>query len=267
MTDYPSIAEFASNLAHQAGRMVVEERESGSLRHDYKDQVELVTHADVKVDEFITRAIEARFPDHRILSEESFPDLAKAAELETPLWIVDPIDGTVNYSYGHDQVAVSIAYAERGRIQVGVVHNPFRQECFEAVRGQGATLNGEAIRVSGCNELRKALVATGFPYHKDALAPLVKRVGNVLEACRDIRRLGSAALDICWVACGRLDVYYETVSPWDFAAAWLIAAEAGARCGHFTPVPEGQPVELWSQDLLICSPALFEPMLPLLQLD
>jgi myo-inositol-1(or 4)-monophosphatase len=122
-------------------------------------------------DEFITGAIRKAFPDHRILSEETLPDLSLAEEVENPLWIIDPIDGTVNYAYGHPQVAISIAYADRGRAQAGVVHAPFAGETFRASRGDGATLNGRTIRHSGATDLRQSLFATGFPYTKDNLAP------------------------------------------------------------------------------------------------
>ncbi|MDX1756440.1 MAG: inositol monophosphatase family protein [Marinobacter sp.] len=259
------ITDFAEQLARDAGELIRREREENTLRTDYKQQTELVTHADLMADRFITDAIRQRFPEHRILSEESMPDLSQAEELETPLWIVDPIDGTVNYAYGHPQVAVSIAFAEKGQVQAGVVHAPFSGETFRATKGEGATLNGVPIQHSGCKVPREALFATGFPYTKDELEPLVRRLDAMIRHCRDLRRIGSAALDICWVACGRLDIYYETVSPWDFAAARLIAQEAGARAGHFSEVPAGYPEDLWGQDILITAPALFEPVRELLQ--
>ncbi|XKH01908.1 inositol monophosphatase [Marinobacter nauticus] len=259
------ITDFAENLAREAGELVRREREENTLRTDYKHQTELVTHADVMADEFITGAIRKRFPDHRILSEETMPDLSQAEELDTPLWIIDPIDGTVNYAYGHSQVAVSIAYAEKGQVQAGIVHAPFSDETFRATKGEGATLNGKPIQHSGATEPRQSLFATGFPYTKDKLEPLVNRLNAMIHQCRDLRRIGSAALDICWVACGRLDIYYETVSPWDFAAARLIAREAGATAGHFGDVPEGYPEDLWGQDLLISAPAVWEPVRSILR--
>ena len=259
------ITDFAENLAREAGELVRREREDNTLRTDYKHQTELVTHADVMADEFITGAIRKRFPHHRILSEETMPDLSQAEELDTPLWIIDPIDGTVNYAYGHPQVAVSIAYAEKGQVQAGVVHAPFSGETFRATKGEGATLNGKSIQHSGATEPRQSLFATGFPYTKDKLEPLVNRLNAMIHQCRDLRRIGSAALDICWVACGRLDIYYETVSPWDFAAARLIAKEAGATAGHFGDVPEGYPEDLWGQDLLISAPAVWEPVRSILR--
>ena len=260
-----TIADFAEQLAREAGDLVRHEREHNPLRTDYKDQTELVTHADLMADKLITEAIRQRFPDHRILSEESRPDKQQAADLDSPLWIIDPIDGTVNYAYGHPQVAISIAYAEHGHVQVGVVHAPFVSETFRALRGDAATLNSRAIKHSGATVPRDSLFATGFPYTKDQLAPLMKRLDVMIHHCRDLRRVGSAALDICWVACGRLDAYYESVSPWDFAAARLIALEAGATAGHFSAVPEGQPADLWGQDLLISAPGIYDELQSLLR--
>lgn len=259
------ITDFAEQLALQAGELIRHERDENTLRTDLKQQTELVTHADVMADEFITGAIRERFPNHRILSEETMPDLSQAEELDTPLWIVDPIDGTVNYAYGHPQVAVSIAYAEKGRVQAGVVHAPFLGETFRATRGAGATLNGETIKHSGATVPRDSLFATGFPYTKDNLEPLVRRLDAMIHQCRDLRRIGSAALDICWVACGRLDIYYENVSPWDFAAARLIALEAGATAGHFGEVPEGYPADLYGRDILISAPDIWQPVREILR--
>ena len=259
------IADFTEALAREAGELIRHEREENTLRTDYKHQTELVTHADVMADEFITGTIRERFPHHRILSEETMPDLSQAEELETPLWIVDPIDGTVNYAYGHPQVAVSIAYAEKGKVRVGVVHAPFPGETFRATESEGATLNNQPIRHSGATDPRQSLFATGFPYTKDNLEPLVRRLDAMIHQCRDLRRIGSAALDICWVACGRLDIYYENVSPWDFAAARLIAKEAGATAGHFGEVPEGYPADLWGRDILISAPAVWEPVRSILR--
>ncbi|MAL97353.1 inositol monophosphatase family protein [Hydrocarboniclastica marina] len=262
-TDLPELGRFMENIAREAGNLVIQERQKG-LEHQYKAQSELVTQADVAADRYITDSIHARFPGHRILSEENEPDEREAEDLDSPLWIVDPIDGTVNYAYGHPQVAVSIAYAEGGNVVAGVVYAPFVDEMFVGLKGRGACLNGKTIRVSGASDLRLALVATGFPYSKDALAPIVDRLGRVLHECRDIRRIGSAALDICWVACGRLDAYYESVSPWDFAAARVIALEAGARCGHFSDVPREKNPDLWGRDIIVATPAVYETLARLL---
>jgi myo-inositol-1(or 4)-monophosphatase len=259
-----TIADFAEHLAREAGELIRHERDHTTLPPDYKDQIELDTHDDLMADKLITDAIKTRFPDHRILSEESRPDKTQASNLDQPLWIIDPIDGTVNYAYGHPQVAISIAYAENGHVQAGIVHAPFVSETFRAVRGEGATLNGKPIHNSGATVPRDSLFATGFPYSKDSLAPIVARLDTMIHNCRDLRRIGSAALDICWVACGRLDAYYESVSPWDFAAGRLIALEAGATAGHFSEVPAGQPEDLWGQDILISAPGIYDKIRALL---
>ncbi len=259
------ILQFAQALAREAGDLIVGERATTVLRHSYKNGNELVTHADVKADTLICESIAKRFPQHKILSEESSPEPGEVQEIKSPLWIVDPIDGTVNYAHGHNQSAVSIAYVENAEITLGVVFNPFSDELFSAARGEGAFLNGNSIRVSQETELKRALIATGFPYDKSTLAPMIPRLHAVLANCADIRRLGSAALDICFLAMGRLDGYYESLSIWDFAAAQLIAREAGASIGHFSEVPEGMDPQFYDRDILIANRAIFPRLQALLQ--
>ncbi len=256
---------FARTLARKAGDMIAAERSAHELDKSYKNGNELVTSADLAADSLICEAISERFPSHVIISEESAPKVGRVQELKDPLWIIDPIDGTVNYAHGHLQSAVSIAHVRNGEVVLGVVYNPFVDEMFHAEKGAGAFLNDQRIRVSGQHEMRKALIATGFPYEKDNLQPLVARVGAVLQHCADIRRLGAASLDICWLAAGRLDGYYESLSLWDFAAARLIAQEAGASCGHFSPVPDGVDPQFHCDDLLISTPELFTELGDLLR--
>lgn len=257
---FAEIHDFTLSLAREAGALIADKRAQGALAHNYKGQHELVTDADIAADKLIIEAIKARFPDHRIMSEETYNDRSQAETLDAPIWIIDPIDGTVNYAHGQMMVAVSIAYARDGDMQVGVVHNPFMQETFSTYAGQPALLNGEPIQPSDLDELRKAVIATGFPYDKSGVAPIIRRVETMLMHCQDIRRLGSAALDICWVACGRLDGYFESLSPWDFAAARLIAKQAGARCGHFNPNTSNIPDAIYGNDILISTPGIYEAM-------
>ncbi|WP_250655342.1 inositol monophosphatase family protein [Alkalimarinus coralli] len=261
------ISLFATDLAIKAGELIKHEREQNTLTQTYKSNHELVTQADIKADELITRQIREVYPDHRILSEESSPDSLEqnSGQLDSPIWIIDPIDGTVNYAHGHHQVAISIAYADAGKVQVGIVHCPFQGETFEAVRGQDSLMNGNPIAVSHKRELRKALIGTGFPYDKSNLEPLIKRLRLIVNNCQDIRRIGSAAIDICWVAMGRLDGFYESLSPWDFAAAQLIAEQAGARCGHFSPIPLTASKGLYGEDILIATPELYDELAHLLR--
>lgn len=261
---------FTEALARDAGQLIVDERANANLSQEYKNGDELVTNADIKADEFICAAIASEFPRHQILSEESSPDLVKellanGQKITTPLWIIDPIDGTVNFAHGHNHSAISIAYVEEGQTRVGVVFNPFSDELFSARLGEGASLNGEAIAVSAESDLRRSLIATGFPYDKSTLAPMIPRLHAVLANCADIRRIGSAALDICFLAMGRLEGYYESLSIWDFAAARLIAQEAGAECGHFSEVPAGIDPQFYDRDILIANPAVYPQLRALLQ--
>ncbi|RMF14370.1 MAG: inositol monophosphatase [Gammaproteobacteria bacterium] len=264
MTDLNAIRDFALELAREAGETIVRARAQG-VRTEYKAHLELVTDADVAVDNLIHGRIREAWPEHAILSEEAAPEQQVDVMRQGPLWVVDPIDGTVNFAHNQPQVAVSIAFMLDGEAQVGVVHAPFQNETFVAVKGQGATLNGQPIQVSGETDFRQALIATGFPYDKAPVPGLIKRLARVLGECRDVRRIGSAALDICWVAMGRLDAYYESVSPWDFAAARLIASEAGARCGHVYGVEGGVPEALYGRDIIISSPALYDHLRALVE--
>lgn len=252
------ILNLAKSTAIEAGALIKSMRETGTLEHQYKTQQELVTNADIAADQLIIKRIKERFPDHRFLTEETCTDKSIGHDLSSPIWIIDPIDGTVNYAHGQQMVAVSIAFACDGDMQCGVVFNPFLNEMFWAKKGSPAYLNDRVIQPSNETILRKAVFATGFPYDKSTLNPILKRVDIMLRHCQDLRRLGSAALDICWVACGRHDLYFESLSPWDFAAARLIALQAGAKCGHFSEVPAHIPAAIYDQNLLISNPELYE---------
>ena len=260
MIDLQQTLAFTTALAKDAGALVRNMREQGQLQDQYKAQHELVTNADLAADKFIIEAIQAKFHEHQIMSEETFNDRSQTLDLKAPIWIIDPIDGTVNYAHGQMMVGVSIALAFDGEVQLGVVYNPFMDECFSATTETAATLNGQSISPSGETVLRKAVIATGFPYDKSGVPPIMRRLEKMLMHCQDVRRLGSAALDICWVACGRLDGYFESLSPWDFAAARLIALRAGARCGHFNGNPSELPDCIYNHDLLISTPEIYKDM-------
>ena len=254
-----SVLDFARNIAEHAGDLIVGMRAHRRLNIQFKQDIELVTDADLASDKMITDAIRERFPEHQILAEESNPDLTSISHDDTPLWIIDPIDGTVNYAHHHPQVAISIAYSIKGRVQVAVVYNPFQSEMYCAIRNQGAWLNDQPLTCSTTDKMDKAIIATGFPYDKKGVLPqLMSRLEAILNNVADVRRIGSAALDICWVAQGRLDGYYETVSPWDFAAAQLIARESGAKVGHFIAPPKEVSAELFGENLLISNPELYD---------
>lgn len=260
----PHRLEEAVSIAHSAGLAIRDAHARQGFQHRYKKGSELVTDIDVAVDQLIAEALDQHFPNEARLTEELAPD-RDSVTLTDPLWIVDPIDGTVNFAHGLPHVAVSIAFARQGHVEVGVVHAPFLNETFSAVRGEGAYLNGERLRTSQASSLARALVATGFPYNRDSRSPLLRRLSAVLMHCQDVRRNGSAALDLCNVACGRLDAYYESVSPWDFAAGLLIAREAGARTGHLYPVPKGIPEDLYGENILVSAPDIHSELHQLLK--
>ena len=251
---------FTLSLAKEAGQLIKLMREDDNLVHDYKRGIEIVTNADLACDKLLCERIEQNFPGHHILSEERQPSFDLGTDDIEHLWVIDPIDGTVNYSLGHPNAVVSIAYYHRCRAQLGVVYNPFTDECFHAQQKLGAYLNDKPITVRPIEDLSRAIIATGFPYHKNNVPQLVRQLEAVLNNAADIRRIGAAAVDICLVACGRLHGYYETVSPWDMAAAQLIAREAGAIVTHYGSVDERLPEELRSEHLLVAVPGIADEL-------
>lgn len=219
---------------------------SGKLtRVSKKGPIDLVTEADIASEKNIIAEIRRRFPDHEILAEESGLNQTGKSACR---WIIDPLDGTTNFAHQIPLFAVSIAFAVDNEINVGIVLNPVSGELFTAVRGQGATLNGTAIEVSRQKDISESLLATGFPYDvKQMLDPVMLRFKQCIAASQGIRRLGSAALDLCFVACGRFEGFWEeNLNPWDTAAGWLIAEEAGARVTDFS----GNPYDLNQKEIL-----------------
>jgi len=203
---------------------------------DYKGEVNPVTVADREAEAAIIALITEHRPDDGILAEEG----GAAGSVSGRRWVIDPLDGTVNFLHGIPQVAVSIALEGPDGALVGVVRDVFRGEEFVAVRGEGANRDGSPITVSNCTELRRALVSTGFAYDRQSRAAEYTRpVTAVLEVTQGIRRNGSAALDLAWVACGRLDGHWEfNLSPWDVAAGFLLVREAGGMVLGFEGPPD-----------------------------
>lgn len=254
------ILSEAIRIAKLAGTKIKELRETKQYSESVKDGYELVTTADLASNDVIKTEINKIFGNHEILSEEDTGN--KNLSLEQPTWIIDPIDGTVGYANGHYQVAVSIAYAVDYKVRHGVVYNPFLDEMYYASENSGAFLNGNKINVKDVSELNSCVIGTGFPHRKDDVQEIINRLGRVLPHIRDLRRLGSPALDICWVACGRMQGFYEgKLSPWDVAAAKLIAIEAGAEVGHYKnedtyPVPEC----INGNNIIVTSPKVFDEL-------
>lgn len=263
-----TLLEVALRAAERASEIARSQRESLSVSVSFKGDRNLVTTADIACEKVIIETIRETFPDHTILAEETAQELSPAEYGTGYVWVIDPIDGTTNYAHGHHQVGISIGCALNGRTQVGVVAAPFVGEVFTAVKGGGAFLNGAPITISGTESLADALVATGFPYDRANAANICARLERVLRRSRDIRRVGAASLDLCWVACGRLDAYYEEcLHPWDCVAGGLIAQEAGARIGHFVYENDSQritalyPGDLSIDNIVVAGPKLLEELL------
>jgi len=197
---------------------------------EYKDINNLVTKADLDSEKAITECIKNEFPTHDILGEEF---TSNASLMSENLWIIDPLDGTNNYSNDIPHFSISIAFAQKGNVKMGLIYDPCRDECFTAISGTGSYLNGEQIHVSPKSEISHAMVATGFYYDR---SEIMEKTLNTIHSLfiykiRGIRRMGSAALDLAWTSCGRYDAYFEYfLSPWDFAAGMLILEEAGGIC-------------------------------------
>ena len=199
-------------------------------------ETDLVSDADREAEEVIATLLGAERPDDGLLAEEGSAREAASGRR----WIVDPLDGTINYLYRFPTWCVSVALEDAEGVALGVVLDPLRDELFAAVRGRGATVNGSSIEVRGGDRLDMALVATGFAYEPHHRATQAERVSRLLPLVRDIRRAGAAALDLAWVAAGRVDGYYERGGkPWDWAAGRLLVTEAGGSVAELPGEPAG----------------------------
>ncbi|HTC68116.1 MAG TPA: inositol monophosphatase family protein [Acidothermaceae bacterium] len=253
MNESSQLLELAVHAARVAGGFLVDARPADLVVHTKSTPTDVVTQMDTAAEQLIAKTIRESRPDDAMLGEEGQADDAIAGRRVR--WIVDPIDGTVNYLYGLPQWAVSIAAEVGGVVVAAAVFDPSKNELFTAELGGGGRLNGVPIRVSGCTELAQALVGTGFGYDASRRARQAQVLTGVLPLVRDIRRLGAASLDLCALACGRLDGYFERgLNLWDHAAAGLIAAEAGARVeGLRGRAPDG--------DLLVAAtPGVFDAL-------
>jgi myo-inositol-1(or 4)-monophosphatase len=226
-----------------------------------KESYNLVSDADVQSEAAIAALIRSEFPDHAILGEETHEaDASSAAETAEHLWIVDPLDGTNNFAHALPHFAVSVAYYRAGAPQCGVVLNPLRDDCFEAVRGGGARHNGRAIRVAGSAKLSEVLVGVGFFYDRGAMMEAtLAAIGDLFRAqIHGIRRFGTASLDLSLVAAGAFGAFFEfELAPWDFAAGRLILEEAGGRITTCS----GAPLPLAKTSILASNGRLHDAML------
>jgi len=229
---------------------------AGKIAAREKAPSDLVTEADVASQQKIRQFLTATFPDHDFLGEEGPRDEVRRSRFR---WIVDPLDGTTNYVHGLPNYAVSIALEEDGRIVVGTVFDPVSGECFNVQRGAGAFLNGKRLEVSRVTELRQALLAASFAPGVKSTDPEIGDFLRILPRCQAVRRMGSAALNLCYVAAGRLDGYWATTTHlWDIAAGMLLVEEAG---GVFTAF-DGGPFDTSRADFVAAStPALHDQLL------
>jgi myo-inositol-1(or 4)-monophosphatase len=240
---------IAADIALEAGALL--RARPAQLHADAKSTpTDAVTDMDRAAETLILERLRRRRPDDRVVGEETGQH--GPGDDDAVTWLVDPLDGTVNYLYGLPQFAVSIAAHHHGQALAGVVYDVTRDDIYAAASGDGATCNGEPISCSTQSDLGFSLLATGFAYAAETRRTQAAVLTTVLPAVRDIRRLGSAALDLCMVACGRVDAYFEAgMHPWDWAAGALIATEAGARVGGLGGSPPGE----WTT--LAANPELF----------
>jgi myo-inositol-1(or 4)-monophosphatase len=255
----PTVNELLK-VCEQAARAGAEELRAwrGCFQSRQKAPRDLVTDADLASEKAVRGVIAAHFPAHGILGEEA----PAPEQLELPYcWVVDPLDGTTNYAHGFPCYAVSVAVASGGRLLAGVVYDPEREECFAAGAAEGARLNGQLMAVSKVATLEDALVAVSFPAVVTEHTPDVRAFLNVAPICQAVRRTGSAALNLAYVACGRFDGHWaHQIHPWDSAAGVLLVQEAGGVATG----SDGRPYELAAGDYLTAAtPALYEALRPL----
>ena len=246
---------LATRLAREAGALALSMREGVETGPSKSSPTDVVTAADRAVERLLVDGVRAARPDDGLLGEEG----ASVEGTSGLRWVVDPIDGTVNYLYGIPHWAVSVAVEHERRTVVGVVLDPPKDELFTAVRGRGAFLDGRRLACSSATDLGHALVATGFGYDARRRAVQAQLATHVLPRVRDLRRLGAGALDLCAVAAGRVDAYFEQgLSPWDLSAGGLVATEAGATLSGLAGDPAGYPM------VLACAPGVHDALHDLL---
>lgn len=248
-------------------------REAGAILQDFarrgfqienKGRINLVTEADIAAEKHIIDVIKSSYPTHRILAEESGAQALSDLAIDSDYcWVIDPLDGTTNFSHGLPVYAVSIGIEYKGAMIAGAIYDPSIDEMYAAERGSGATLNGNKIQVSDVDKLEKALLVTGFPYDiKERLDEYLPTLGKFLARAQGIRRLGAAAIDMCYVAAGRLDAFWEDgLNPWDSAAGWVIVEEAGGRITNL----DGSPYDNYKGKLLCTNGKIHDEMLAVLK--
>lgn len=252
--------QLAMEAALEAGRFL--KMSVGKIKQIERKQgqeTNLVTEIDKKSEEIIISKIKRRFPHHDFLAEESGSHQKKSEYR----WVIDPLDGTTNFTHGLPIFSVSIALEKNNELMLGVIYDPTLDEMFTAEKGKGALVNNKRLKVSTTSKLIESLLVTGFPYTiKSNPDNAIQHFTNFLMASQAVRRLGSAALDLCYVAAGRFDGFWEvSLNPWDMAAGVLIAEEAGGRFTDF----RGFPTTIYNKELLVSNGILHEQMIEVLK--
>ncbi|RPI22159.1 MAG: inositol monophosphatase [Acidobacteria bacterium] len=252
-----SILDTAQQAALDAGGLL-RQRFRSDFRVSKKGPIDFVTEMDVKAEELILGRVREAFPDHGILAEEAGANSHHSAFN----WLIDPLDGTTNYAHGIPAFCVSIAVEHEGRLDTGVIYDPTADELFSAQRGGGAFLNGAPVRVSEQGQLQESLLGTGFSYDAEALRLNLRLFEEFMTRAAGVRRVGCAARDLSYVACGRLDAVWEFyLKPWDVAAGMLLIEEAGGRVTDF----QGRPCEPRDKRILLSNGRLHDSMLEVLR--
>jgi myo-inositol-1(or 4)-monophosphatase len=235
---------FAIETARDAGRLVLQKFDRG-IAVTKKGDIDLVTEADLASEALIVERIKSYYPKHAILAEES-GEAVVDGDSEWK-WIIDPLDGTTNFVHGYPCFCVTIALEHNGEVVIGVTYDPTRDELFSAERGRGASLNNKPIRVSLCDELSEALIVTGFPYDFKRREDFARHLTQFLLQSRGVRRDGSAAIDMAYVACGRFDGFWEEgLNAWDMAAGVLLIEEAGGQVTNY----DGSKFDIYAPPIL-----------------
>jgi len=249
------LLDFAIQTARDAGRILAE-RFGRKIEISNKSEIDLVTESDLASEKVIIDRIRTHYPRHSILAEESGASNPDDRESGWR-WIIDPLDGTTNYAHGYPCFCVSIALAYEGRMEIGVVYDPIRDEMFAAERGQGASLNSRRISVSSTMNLSAALLCTGFPYDVRERNDFARHFAGFIMKAQGVRRDGAAALDLAYVAAGRFDGFWEEgLKPWDVAAGALIIEEAGGRVSKY----RGEPLDIYSPPIVASNGLIHDQM-------
>jgi myo-inositol-1(or 4)-monophosphatase len=258
MKSMDNLLEFAVHCAHESGKIQRRHYEKHFAIH-HKGEINLVTDVDFACQKRIIELIEKEFPKDNIISEEQLNRFDGKANR----WIIDPLDGTTNYAHGYPFFCTSIAYEVQGNILLGVVYNPIFKELFVARKGHGAYLNGRNIHVSAISSLKKSLLCTGFPYDIATSAQNnINHFVNFLHEAQAVRRDGSAALNLCYIACGRFDGFWEMkLNPWDMAAGALIVEEAGGRVTNLA----GRKFTFYKDDIIASNNLIHRAMVKVLK--